>query len=189
MLHRLINKRTPKGAYAFIDNQNLNLGVQSVGWKLDWHKFRNFLTEEYGVTEAYMFIGYVPEYESMYKQMYDTGYNVILRPTVGMFAEESERPQTTKGNVDVDLVLRVMMTYEEYDKAVIISGDGDFYSLVEYLIEKNKLCKLLTPNGRYSSLLNEFGEYIVRIDKFKKQLAYKNHRPKRKTTQMLKKSQ
>ena len=43
--------------YAFIDSQNLNLGVKSQGWKLDWRKFRQYLRNKYGVVKAYLFIG------------------------------------------------------------------------------------------------------------------------------------
>jgi len=42
--------------YAFIDSQNLNLGIKSLGWKLDFVKFRRYLREKYGVVTAYLFI-------------------------------------------------------------------------------------------------------------------------------------
>ena len=41
--------------YAFIDSQNLNLGIQLLGWKLDYKKFRIYLKEKYNVTKAYIF--------------------------------------------------------------------------------------------------------------------------------------
>ena len=43
---------------------------------------------------------------------------------------------TTKGNCDAELVLQAMIEYLNYDKAVIVTGDGDFYCLVKYLVEK-----------------------------------------------------
>src|SRR3954470_6573294 len=101
--------------YAFIDSQNLNLGVQKLGWKMDWRKFRQFLADKYGVTKAYMFIGYVPEFEAMYEQLHDAGYLIVLKPTFDMTKprpdEEKAAKQTdeekkpTKGNIDADLVL------------------------------------------------------------------------------------
>ena len=53
-------KKQPN-TYAFIDSQNLNLGTQRMGWKMDWRKFRKFLRDKYGVSQAYMFIGYMHE--------------------------------------------------------------------------------------------------------------------------------
>jgi uncharacterized LabA/DUF88 family protein len=165
--------------YAFIDSQNLNLGVQKVGWKMDWRKFRAYLKDKYNVTNAYMFIGYMPEHEDIYEYMHSLGYLVVLKPTVDMnMSEDKEKSEkhTTKGNVDADLVLYAMKELPNYDKAVIVSGDGDFYGLIEYLDEKKRLQKILTPNRQYSSLLKPFEKHIVRLDQLKKQLSYYDHK-------------
>jgi uncharacterized LabA/DUF88 family protein len=170
--------------FAFIDNQNLNLGIQKNGWKMDWRKFRAYLETELGVGCAYMFIGYMPENEDLYNQMHDAGYLVVLKPTLSMFQTPSEEPvkdedkKQVKGNVDVELVLWAVKEMPKYDKAVIISGDGDFYSLVEHLKENGKLKNLLVPNRQYSTLLRQFDEYIIRLDQKRRELAYFHHRPK-----------
>ena len=39
--------------FAFIDGQNLNLGILSLGWKLNFVRFRKYLAEKYSVTTAY----------------------------------------------------------------------------------------------------------------------------------------
>ena len=145
----MINKKK-KGNFAFIDNQNLNIGVQRLGWKMDWRKFRKFLEEKYGVTKAYMFIGHMPEHEDMYMKLHDAGYLIVLKPTYDLTRPlpEQQKPhndtddkKVIKGNVDAELVLWAVKEMQNYDKAVIISGDGDFYSLIEYLDEKKKLHK------------------------------------------------
>lgn len=170
--------------YAFIDSQNLNVTVQKLGWKMDWHKLRVFLEEKFGVTKAFMFIGYVPEFESMYVQLHDTGYAVVLKPTFDMTKprpelsedgdkkEKGENEKPVKGNIDADLVLWAMKEIKNYDKAIIISGDGDFYTLVEYLEEEGKLLKLLTPSGHYSNLYNRFDSFVERLDQHRNELAY-----------------
>src|SRR3954468_17991814 len=79
-------KKTQPTAYAFIDSQNLNLGTQRMGWKLDWRKFRKYLEDKYGVTKAYTFIGYMSENESLYEYMHELGYLVVLKPTVDVTA-------------------------------------------------------------------------------------------------------
>lgn len=55
--------------YAFIDSQNLNLGIQSLGWKLDYRRFRVYLKEKYKVSIAYMFIGYIPANQDLYSSL------------------------------------------------------------------------------------------------------------------------
>ncbi len=182
-------QQAPKGNYAFIDSQNLNLGVQRAGWKLDWKKFRIYLQEKYNVEKAFMFIGYLPENEDLYKQMQEAGYLVALKPTLEMFADpnaeekddDKEKPPT-KGNIDTDLVLYAMKELPNYSKAIIVSGDGDFYSLIEYLRDRNKLLHIMSPNWRYSTLLKPFESFIVRIDELRKELAYRGYSKKKPQT-------
>jgi uncharacterized LabA/DUF88 family protein len=188
----------PKGNYAFIDSQNLNLGVQKFGWKMDWRKFRQFLEDKYGVTKAFMFIGYVPEFEPLYEQMHELGFNIVLKPTFDMtrprpeektpeqVAEDTaagkpeEEKKPIKGNIDAELVLWSMRLINEYDKAIIVSDDGDFYSLVEYLEEQGKLLHLLAPTQHYSKLYNNYDKYIVQLGQFKRELAYFDYKTRAK---------
>ena len=150
--------------FAFIDSQNLNLGVQSQGWKLDWRKFRQYLRNKYNVKEAYLFIGYKPGNEALYTNLQKMGYLVVMKPTM-------ELPGgIVKGNVDAELVLHTMIQFKKFDKAIIVSGDGDFFCLVEYLANKNKLLCLLAPNQFYSKLYKPFSGFIVRIDWLKESL-------------------
>lgn len=182
----------PNYNYAFIDSQNLNLGVQRAGWKMNWKRFREFLSEEYNVKEAFMFIGYMPENEDLYTQMHDAGYLVALKPTLDMFANpedaKKEDKPPTKGNVDTELVMYVMKEMDNYDKAIIVSGDGDFYSLIEYLRDKNKLLHIMTPNWKYSTLLKPFESYIIRLDTMKHKLAYRKNGNKKSGKQTSRRS-
>jgi uncharacterized LabA/DUF88 family protein len=187
MQHKPSRKRgspKPPNNYAFIDSQNLNLGVQKVGRKMDWRRFRQWLADEYGVTHAYMFIGYMAENESLYELMHDHGYLVVLKPTLEVKAKpdeeggklgEEQKP-IVKGNIDADLVLYAMKEYRQYDKAVIVSGDGDFFGLIEHLAQQHKLLKVLTPNQRYSTLLKGFEAYIEGLDQHRAELAYHDRR-------------
>ena len=155
--------------YAFIDSQNLNLGIRSLGWKLDYTHFRIYLKEKYGVTTAYLFIGYVPANQDLYSSLQAAGYILIFKPTL-------KKPDgKIKGNCDAELVLQSMIDYKKYDQAVVVSGDGDFACLVKYLNEHGKLRNLLVPNRqKYSALLKKpAAKKIVFIDSLKGKLEYK----------------
>ena len=169
---RKLAKGNNKNNYAFIDSQNLNLGVRSQGWRLDFRKFRQYLRSKYDVGKAYLFIGQVAGNESLYAFLQESGYILIFKPTL----ERIDRGKIkVKGNVDAELVLHTMIQYKNYHKAVIVSGDGDFHCLVEYLEKKDKLLKILAPTDHYSSLLRQFNKqhYIVRIDLLRSSLEQK----------------
>lgn len=177
---KIVEKRSD--VFAFIDSQNLNLGIQRAGWKMDWRKLRQFLADKYGVTKAYMFIGYVSNNEEMYNQLHEAGYLIVLKPTVEASATTDEKTQPkpqVKGNIDAELVLYAMKEMPNYAKAIIVSGDGDFYCLAEYLESKNRLKHIMTPNWKYSTLLKPYEKYIVRLDQKRKQLEHIDYRPKK----------
>jgi len=171
------NRKKQPVIYAFIDSQNLNLGVRSQGWVLDWRKFRQYLRNKYRVVKAYVFIGHVAGNESLYTFFQECGYILVFKPTLERKVNGLIK---IKGNVDAELVLHAMIYYRNYDQAVIISGDGDFHCLIEYLAENNKLYRILTPNKHYSSLLREYNAYIVRLDLLKKSLSLKKSKKKTK---------
>src|SRR3989338_6919032 len=101
--------------FAFIDSQNLNLGIRKLGWKLDYKRFRVHLAETYGVKKAYLFIGFVALNQSLYNNLQEAGFILQFKPTI------PDADGKIKGNVDADLVLRAVLEISEYNKAVIIS--------------------------------------------------------------------
>lgn len=160
-----INKR--EIVYAFIDSQNLNLGTSKdiyrnrkliyKGWKLDYKKFRRYLSDRFRARKVFLFIGYIKQNERLYKKLKTYGYDLVFKPTV---KDNQGKP---KGNVDAEIVLYASaIEYVNYNKAVIVSGDGDFYCLYKFLSENKKLLNIVIPNEKSeSSLLREFQRYKV----------------------------
>lgn len=155
--------------FSFIDSQNLYRGIARAGWKLDFKKFRIYLKDKYSVSTAYVFIGYTNDNQDLYASLQKAGYILIFKPTI------PNEQGDLKGNIDADLVLQAMLDYKNYDGAVIVSSDGDFYSLVRYLYKNKKLKKVLSPYTKTcSSLLKkEAKEKIVYMDNLIKKLGYK----------------
>jgi len=154
--------------YAFIDSQNLNLSIREQGWVLDFKKFRTYLLEKYKVTKAYICIGYVPQNQTLYTKLQEDGYILIFKPTLNL------PDGKVKGNVDAELVLHSMIEYENYNKALIVTGDGDFYCLVDYLSNNDKLLKLMIPNkNSFSSLFRKIMPQIVFMNNMRDLLEYK----------------
>lgn len=156
--------------FAFIDSQNLNLGIKSCGWTLDFRKFRLYLKNKYSVSKAYLFIGQMAGQESLYDRLQNMGYHIIFKPTTEY---KVKGKRVVKGNVDAELVLyAAAKVIDEYDKAIIVTGDGDFHCLVEYLLEKDKLLHLMVPNSKFSRLLGRFTKKIVIVRHLRAKLEY-----------------
>jgi len=132
--------------FAFIDTQNVNLSIKDQSRKLDWKKFREYLLCKYKITTAYLFIWYIPENQDMYTFFQSIWYTLVFKPVLNL------KNWVTKWNVDAELVLQSMIDYKKYNKAVIVTWDGDFACLVKYLYKNNKLLTLIVPNEKKYSI-------------------------------------
>jgi uncharacterized LabA/DUF88 family protein len=173
---------------AFIDGQNLRLGTTKCencsklknidfkdmnfkdcscdgAWVVDMFKLRKYLKENYNVTEAYYFLGFLNEdLQELYSELQKAGFIIIFREhSKGMTGSK-------KGNVDTDIVFEMMKNLIEntnFDKMVLVSGDGDYKKTVDYLITKNKFERILFPNGRKASSLYNYldNKFTLSIDR------------------------
>ncbi|KJJ85598.1 hypothetical protein OMAG_000553 [Candidatus Omnitrophus magneticus] len=125
--------------------------------------------DKFSVTKAFLFIGFVESNQNLYDSLKSDGFILIFKPTLRF------KNGKVKGNVDTELVLHAMIEYENYNKTVIVTGDGDFSCLVKYLMEKDKLWRLLVPSRKScSSLLAKLQPKIVYVDNLKDKLEYKH---------------
>lgn len=172
--------------YAFIDSQNLNLGTGKdifrgkkliyQGWKLDFLKFRRYLADKFRVQKAFLFIGFIQGNEELYARLKSSGYQLVYKPTV---KDDSGKP---KGNVDAELVLHAAaIEYKNCHQAVIVSGDGDFRCLHQFLKDRGKLLRIIIPNEKSeSSLLKPFQQFKTFLVFERKRLAVKPNKSGRR---------
>jgi len=140
---------------AYVDGQNLYLGTTKVTprWQINLKRFRVYMAEKYDVERAYYYLGYVQEgsnYEKLYETIQAAGFILVFRE------HNSAMLGTKKGNVDADIIFSIMRRLylkEKFHKVVLVSGDGDYKMLVDFLVEQNKFEKILFPNRRFRSSL------------------------------------
>ena len=118
-----------------------------------------------------MFLGYIPTNDSLYELLQKAGFILKFKPVI---PDEIGKP---KGNVDADLVLQAMIDIDNYDKAIIISSDGDFYSLIRHLYANNKLKMVMSPYIKTCSTLlkKEAREKIIYMDNLQNKIGRKKN--------------
>ncbi len=147
---------------AYIDAANLHNGNRDLEWRLDYRRFRVWLREKYSVKMAYLFIGLIPKFTDLYKSLQEYGYTLVFKEVI------YDKEGKAKGNCDADLVLQsVRDAYEDNcEKVVLVTSDGDYASLVKFLIEKEKFKTIISPNieSKCSVLLKRTGASIVYLN-------------------------
>ena len=92
---------------AYIDGANLHKGSLELGWKLDYRRFRVWLTEKYSISTALIFIGKIPEYEDIYKNLEDAGFSLSFKKV------QKGIGGRIKGNCDGELIVAAMSDFYE----------------------------------------------------------------------------
>ena len=140
--------------YAFIDAQNLYRSLSDGGWKLDYFKFRRYLSKRFGVKRAIVYIGKHPKYSNMRTMLRRAGFILELKEAIPYWDKNGEIQ--FKANVDIDLSVGTLgRYYNDYNKAIIVSGDGDYLPLYKYLQEIGKLGEIILPDREHGSKLIE----------------------------------
>jgi uncharacterized LabA/DUF88 family protein len=176
-----MNEAPPKKNFAFVDGQNLYMATtQHINpWVVDLARFRRYLTEKYHVTKAYYYLGYINEsYQYLYEEIQSAGFILVFKNhSVSMIGLK-------KGNVDSDVIFEIMRRLykkEDFEKIILVSGDGDYKNLIDFLMEEDKLEKVLFPSRKnrsslYKTLSNKFFAYLDDVD-IKKKIEKKKRVP------------
>ncbi len=154
----------------YIDASNLKFGVEQSGWKLDYRSFHNWLQDKFEADKIILFMGLVPEYFELYNTLQSFGFEIQFKPTL------TTRDGKTKDNVDGELILAIAEDYfdNKIKSVILVSGDGDYNCIVEFLKRKNIDVSIVAPNKKYISLLlKRTNVPIVVLDEFKEKINLK----------------
>ncbi len=133
--------KSPRKNVAYIDGANLHNGIKSLSWNFSYARFRVWLREKYGVEQAYLFLGMMPKYKELYRNLQEQGYTLIFKEVI------YDNNGKAKGNCDADIVVLAMQdAYENrFDGSILVSSDGDYAPLVKFLIGKQKMTAVVSP--------------------------------------------
>lgn len=136
-------KNTQK-TIAYIDGANLHNGVKTLGFDFDYSRFRIWLKDKFNVSEAYIFLGNIPKYSNLYAYLQECNYKIIFKEVV------YDNTGKAKGNCDADLVLKMTQDFynKKYEKALLVSGDGDYAPLIRFLNDEKVLLGIICPSKK-----------------------------------------
>jgi len=186
--------------FVFIDASNLFYGGEkSLGWKIDYKKFLEYLKEKYGASNIFYFGGveihsYFYDYQTeetvpvkilekyliellkndgdkldeatilligrhlkrvrFYKKLKEFGYKLFLKPV--KLYEQEDGTTKRKANCDVDMAFHLMKEKDNFDRAVILSGDGDFLPVLKYLKQSGKEVIVFGRGNRTAREIKQF---------------------------------
>lgn len=132
----------------YIDGNNLYRAASELGYRIDYRKFRGWLRQKYSPENVYLFIGLIPSRTAFYEHLQEAGFILVFKQTVTVKG-------VVKGNCDAELVLKVVSDFytKRFDSGILLTGDGDFGCLVEFLRDNMALELVLAPDEKKCSIL------------------------------------
>lgn len=146
----------PEKIALFIDAGNLAYMAKAMGFQIDFKKFRSFfMTRDTRLVYAGYFTAVREmdghrELQPLIDWLQDHGYNVIQKPTKEYARNDGSIK--VKGNMDMEMAVGMIAMYEFVDRIVLVTGDGDFKPVVEYI--QNRGCPITVVGGRSSRMLS-----------------------------------
>lgn len=152
--------------YVFIDASNLWAVQKAKGQLFDLAKLKAFLKTEHGAAElkVYYYDAYPEQKTRDYSVDGKFKFYVYLEKALGFVVRKKPlkqiRVETTqglviqeKGNMDVEMAIDVVNQIENYDGAILFSGDSDFLALIRFMRNKGKKVHVYSSRKNVSTEL------------------------------------
>ena len=170
MLKKYIKGRT----YVFIDASNIIYGASHNGWRMDFEKLIKYLKTRYDANKVFYYAGLDPENKKQlgfYEKLQEFGYILRLVP-LKVFSDG-----TRKGDVDSRMTFEIMKYFGTYNRAVILTGDGDYYWVLEYLIQNKKQVFIISFAKRTAPELKKLAkEDFAHLGNLRHQLQFRDQK-------------
>ncbi|MCL6595950.1 MAG: NYN domain-containing protein [Firmicutes bacterium] len=152
----------------FIDGANMFYAQRKMGWHIDYRKVYEFYASQAQVYNAFYYTSVTnpmdPGMEGFLRALTGMGYTV-RRKVVKEIVDQETGQTIRKANLDIEIVIDMLTTADLYDRAVLISGDGDFERAVEYLRGRGKRIEGLGVHAMAAyDLVNAMDRYLYLED-------------------------
>lgn len=161
----------------FVDGNNMFYAQQKNGWFFDPRRVLEYFTKDTSVNlmNAFWYTGIkdVQDQRGFRDALISLGYTVRTKILKEYYDDHSGR-YTQKANLDIEIVIDMFNTVEQYNRVILFSGDGDFERAIELLRSKNTHITVVSTEGmiarelrnvtdRYIDL-NDIRSYIEKAD-------------------------
>jgi len=162
-----------KKVFVFIDASNIIYGASELGWKVDFEKLIKYLKERFGARKVFYYAGLDPENKKQLKfceRLQEFGFILHLVPL------KTFKGGIKKGDVDSRLTFDLMKLEKEYDEAIVMTGDGDYFWVLEYLLERKKIWLFSFSRRTAKELKKLIGGRFANLESLRKNLELKKAR-------------
>lgn len=157
----------------FVDGNNMFYAQQKNGWFFDPKRVLSYFTEQSGVqlVNAFWYTGLKDSQDQrgFRDALINLGYTVRTKVLKEYYDDNSGR-YSQKANLDIEIVVDMFNTVEQYDRVVLFSGDGDFERAIELLRSKNTHITVVSTEGMIARELRNATDRYIDLNTLRSQI-------------------
>ena len=159
----------------FVDGANFfYMQKNDLNWFVDTRKLLRFCERFGELQDAYYYVGKdsppVLEQQAYLNALSHMGYSLVTKP-IKTILDSSSGKFIQKANLDIEIVLDMFNTIDNYDIAVLVSGDGDFDRALRLLRARGKRFKVLASSHFVASELRDVaGMHLIELESLRDEI-------------------
>jgi uncharacterized LabA/DUF88 family protein len=157
----------------FVDGNNMFYAQQKNGWFFDPRRVLEYFTHDAEVTlmNAFWYTGLKdPQDQRGFRDaLISLGYTVRTKILKEYYDDSSGRI-SQKANLDIEIVVDMFNTVDQYDRVILFSGDGDFERAIELLRSKNTHITVVSTEGMIARELRNVTDRYIDLNDIRPQI-------------------
>lgn len=157
----------------FVDGNNMFYAQQKNGWFFDPRKILEYFTCGTGImlVNAFWYTGLKdPQDQRGFRDaLISLGYTVRTKVLKEYFNDNSGR-HSQKANLDIEIVVDMFNTVDQYDRVILLSGDGDFERAIELLRSKNTHITVVSTEGMIARELRNATDHYIDLNHIREKI-------------------
>nr|WP_046492836.1 NYN domain-containing protein [Prochlorothrix hollandica] len=155
----------------FVDGNNMFYAQQKNGWFFDPRRVLEYFTRDLVLMNAFWYTGIKdPQDQRGFRDaLISLGYTVRTKILKEYYDDNSGR-YSQKANLDIEIVIDMFNTVEQYDRVVLFSGDGDFERAIELLRSKSTHITVVSTEGMIARELRNATDHYIDLNNIREEI-------------------
>ena len=147
--------------YVFIDAANIFYSQRTLKWRISYERLKKYFEKECNVGKIFIYTAQDAKrlnQEKFLRMLKNNGFIIRTKPVKQI--RIANGLYQWKADFDVELAMDMLDHLEQYDSAILLSGDSDFAPVIDRVKKHNKLVVVMSVKGHISKELLERAKYV-----------------------------
>ncbi len=167
----------------FVDGGNMFYAQRENGWFIDFKRVRDFFSANREIYGAYYFTATPPADDPIAVKKYRAfrGFLIsndwtVIDKEVKVITDKTTGQRILKGNLDIEVVFRILTSVDGWDIAYLLGGDGDYVPILEHLANLGKKTIVVARRETTAIELINVAHQFINLNSIREHIERKNKR-------------